>query len=745
MLIPTEGMVSQALRLRFPASVPSEAGWFAEWATEAQLPAGEHLMTFYWTDDFTGQTAGYHFLQVLVDDAVVWEQDVAGVARTQRVEFPFKSGAGAHTVALRLYEKRAVENFPVTAHVAGLVVRCGGRELALLPLERLDETYQEYPPEIPLPKGEVCGEWTRNANIVQPWGKTQSIAMLQADEWVPRFVDDFGFDAIIMLPPASHNRVPEGEPFREGGISEEDFQRVVEKYRNAGMKLILYTSVMHVGHAPQWQFGSIAEKHPEWAQRDRDGGVCTRYGYPWLCPATGALAYTAQYTADLVRKYGADAVMLDNNQFINSNDGKPMCYCESCRRQFREYVIDRFGEDGVRDILGMNPDQIDLPTSDLDKLWGLWLSWRKRLWAEALETYRVELRKINPDMVVLANTQYMYRYYVLGVDEQYAHEDAVLAESCSLNGAGMAAKMTLGRALAKGRPLWNYIGTFDETDHTLLRPADEVQSVCAASVGAGANPWIVFYGFTGEENEASKAVLTKYMAFWASYADLLVGEREAAATGMVFSPESRDFTSQPMPPQWLADLLDETVAVRGLWEPNSCPPEDLEGLKVVMAPLQCIRRETAERLADWVRAGGTLITTPWSGWCDEHGRWRDESAISVAVGENVSAPGEHSVDNGTIVCIANEADSPAEVLKRVAPDASGDGAIGAFRRVSADGRQVLALVGFDGALGTVTATIPGADGNVEVYVPGQDMRTVKTTAPGRVELTVDEALAVVVW
>ena len=47
---------------------------------------------------------------------------------------------------------------------------------------------------------------------------------------------------------------------------------------------------------------------------------------------------------------------------------------------------------------------------------------------------------------------------------------------------GMASKMVLGRALAQGRALWNYIGTFNETDFTRLREADEVAAVTASSV-----------------------------------------------------------------------------------------------------------------------------------------------------------------------------------------------------------------------------------------------------------------------
>jgi len=440
--------------------------------------------------------------------------------------------------------------------------------------------------------------------------------------------------------------------------------------------------------------------------------------------------------------------MLDNNEFMFSETRKPTCYCESCQQKFRQYVLERFKDEQVDEILGLTATEIRIPESEREPLWGLWLSWRKRVWAQVMEAYRAELRQINADMVVLANTQYLYGSWILAIDRQYEHEDAVLSESRGHDGARMAAKMTLGRALAQGRPLWNYIGTFDEKDFRRLRPPERVRSICAASIGAGANPWIVFYGFTGEENEPSIKVLTEYMAYWSGHAGLLGGAKDADEVGLQFSAETRDLRGRQMPQPWLQELLGAGVAVRGLWEPRGCRGNDLEGLSVICAPARCLRQQSAQRLASWVREGGQLLVTPYTGWADQYGRRRSQSALSAALGKNVSAPGQHAIGRGTVLCLEDERQLPDEVMKLVAPDIEGEDSIGAFRRLSDDGRSVLALVGFEGPIGKVTARVPGGVKQAELHVPGYEQQTVgveQKAGQACVSFTVDEALAVVVW
>ena len=68
-----------AAELTFPPNTRSRPGDYVTASQTVRLrPAQRYELHLRERDDFTGPTAGYHFKQLLVDGAVVWEEDVAG-------------------------------------------------------------------------------------------------------------------------------------------------------------------------------------------------------------------------------------------------------------------------------------------------------------------------------------------------------------------------------------------------------------------------------------------------------------------------------------------------------------------------------------------------------------------------------------------------------------------------------------------------------------------------------------------
>lgn len=119
----------------YPGATPSTPGDFVAAAqTATVMPAGPYALRFREWDNFPGPTAGYHFKQLLVDDAVVWEEDVAGgttrwkdvaVDVTRQVK-----GKRSVSVAFRLLDKRGVSQFALRWTVRdlrakGLALRAG--------------------------------------------------------------------------------------------------------------------------------------------------------------------------------------------------------------------------------------------------------------------------------------------------------------------------------------------------------------------------------------------------------------------------------------------------------------------------------------------------------------------------------------------------------------------------------------------------------------------------------------------
>jgi hypothetical protein len=111
--------------ISYPWNVPSRAGNYGMAEQSAKvLTAKRYEVRFLERDDFTGETAGYHYKQLLLDGTVVWEEDVAGGSPTwQKVAVDVTRhvhGKTQVTLAFRLFDKLGVSNFGVRWRVGEL-------------------------------------------------------------------------------------------------------------------------------------------------------------------------------------------------------------------------------------------------------------------------------------------------------------------------------------------------------------------------------------------------------------------------------------------------------------------------------------------------------------------------------------------------------------------------------------------------------------------------------------------------
>jgi hypothetical protein len=111
--------------ITYPWNVPSRAGDYGMAEQPAKvLPSNRYELRFLERDDFTGETAGYHYKQLLLDGTVVWEEDVAGGSPTWHkvaVDVTRHVRGKTHvTLAFRLLDKKAVSNFGVRWRVGEL-------------------------------------------------------------------------------------------------------------------------------------------------------------------------------------------------------------------------------------------------------------------------------------------------------------------------------------------------------------------------------------------------------------------------------------------------------------------------------------------------------------------------------------------------------------------------------------------------------------------------------------------------
>ncbi len=336
--------------------------------------------------------------------------------------------------------------------------------------------------------------------------------------------------------------------------------------------------------------------------------------------------------------------MLDNNEFMTTASGGPTCYCASCRDAFRRYIRPRFGDD-ARKRFGAGVENIGIPIFP-GPLMNAWIHWRNRVWAEADETFRATLRKIDPGIILFANTQYKASGWKLATDMQYVHEDVVLAESHGLTSLGMSAKLTLGTALAHGRPLWNYIGTFREKETNRLRDPDTIARVTAPTLAHRAAPWIVYYGFALDNTADAEArqTLRHMLVFRRDHPDFFRGGVPYAPLGVLFSTRSRNFCGTPLIPACLEALLTSGIPLRGI-HVRDLADTDLSSFRVLVASnCVCLSRSERQTLKAWTAGGGILVVTDDLAARDELGQRRPEAGLGAWTGSGrlatVRAPGE---------------------------------------------------------------------------------------------------------
>lgn len=597
-------------------------------------------------------------------------------------------------------------------------------------------------PEPPFPDIAIASEppratdWTRDAVIMQPWAKSQwdIMATENIGNLPQELADNYGLNAIIVNPPKPHEFFVGNSAYF---LTEQEIQNALTAYRNAGYKIIMYSSIVNCGHAPAWQLGQLSTTHPEWSQIDAQGRTINTYGNPWLCPNTGAFDYTLNYTKELVEQYQPDGIMLDNSQYFYATNGGATCYCSGCQAKFRAYVTARFG-DYSKELFGVEAENITIPTAPGD-LYNLWIHWRNHTWAKAIETFRAET---SPTML-FANTAYLYPGWILATDLQLQHEDVVLSETRGLASTAISSKLLLGRALGHDRPIWNYLGTFQESDFTYLRPPDELARMTAMTFAHISNPWLVYYGFDQHdaENAPSRQVLAELFYFKAENPALYHDLEPWGNVATVFSTRTRNYLGNWLIPPNVDKLLLAGIAVQGIFD-LILSELDLSGYKVLVTEtMPCVSEAEADKIAQWLNAGGTLITTTDLGMRDDIGKTRSESIVAQKIGGGALAT--RDVGSGRLVVAANADAIVAEVQSVIEERfvMTGTAISGRFVEVrpytSPTGSVVLHVVnhGSDMTSGTWQMRIPQglAQGlqSANIFLPGQfQSQSVSITTSG---------------
>lgn len=529
--------------------------------------------------------------------------------------------------------------FKLKLAAAGLALWCGSAGAAGA------ETFRPIPEPVRTAIQARGEDWTGDLIAVQTWGQPEYNLVTKAGQWLPLLRDGLKVNAVCFRPPAvfNHHRrgmSPPGHqhtPPEEYFNSEEAFAAAHRLYRASGIRLILYTGLVNLGHAPQWDDGTLQREHPDWLQRGADGGTVSHFGNLWFCPNSGALDYVIDYSRRLLERYRPDALMFDNNFYHNANSGEAAertCYCVNCEAKFAAYVAERFAG-RTEELFQLKPAEIRIPRRE-GLLWNVWLDWRNRSWADAMRRIRREL-----PCVVFANTEFMWDDWTLGVDRVFAEENAVFSETDNL--ATLSEKLAVGNSFAPDRPVFNYLIAFETEKEAFwnLRPEAEIANLIGYVLAYKNNPWLMFHGWdpelgypepVGDANAAGQALIKRFFQFRHDRGEWFREMQPASDAGIVYASRNRLYGEQRQDTAALRYLLRQGYPVRVIYDLNLADGTGLERLNVLVADhLRFLSDEEAAQLAAFLRRGGTILATADLGECDQFGRIRPVPAVMAAL------------------------------------------------------------------------------------------------------------------
>jgi hypothetical protein len=402
-----------------------------------------------------------------------------------------------------------------------------------------------------------------------------------------------------------------------------------EKMRFLGYIWALYDE-------PAW------EAHPDWRITNSAGKPIGNKDNPAVCCNSPYRDLVRNRLIELARNYpGLHGVFFD--MFYWSRNG---CYCQFCRDKFKA-------------LTGQDPP----PKEDFESpLWLRWQDFQQRSIEESMADWRAAIRQVRPDFVILANSWNGWIFHNSGNGISSVriadHLDGTLEEEGWYWGAGEESFFGFPQRWPfmdlylrcigdnAARPdrclahMWE-AGNVPPAVHGPL-PTEEVIARVATMVSFGVHPWPYFR--RGPQGMKPVFDFVKAREPW------LQGAKLSPWCALVVSESTQNWYGRGEPiPRYLESIHG---ALRCLWERHLpveiITDEDLERgdlspyAVVLLENAACLSDKSAQRLRDYVNAGGGLVATYESSLYDEGGQKRPDFALGDIFGAKYTASNQHS-------------------------------------------------------------------------------------------------------
>ena len=406
------------------------------------------------------------------------------------------------------------------------------------------------------------------------------------------------------------------------------FGELVTGCRKLGMVVIARTD-------PHATYDDARQAHPDWIAVDAQGRPRRHWASPemWVTCALGPynFEFMTQVKKEIMSRYRVDAI------FINRWDGSGMCFCEHCRRNFREAS----GQELPRSGNPRDPARRTYILWRQQRLFDLW-----RLWDGAV-------RKLNPDSCVIPNTGGgatssldMRRIGELAptlIADRQARRGLTPPWANGKNGKEFRAAM--GR-----KPI---VGIFSVGLEEPYRWKDSVQSEAelrlwvADGVAQGLRPWFTKFSGVLHDERWLKPVEALYRRYaqWEKY---LRNERPLARVGLVYSQQTAWFCEARVEDHalgWYQALIEARIPFEMVHD-RLLDPAHLAAFKTLILPnIAALSDAQCQQLRDFVNGGGSLIATCETSLYNEWGVKRTEFGLADLFGVSFQGRSEGPMQN----------------------------------------------------------------------------------------------------
>jgi hypothetical protein len=412
------------------------------------------------------------------------------------------------------------------------------------------------------------------------------------------------------------------------------FGELVEGCRKLGMVVVARTD-------PHSIRDDAAEAHPEWVAVDASGNRRRHWAAPhrWVTCALGPynFEFMTGVTREIVLRYPVDGV------FANRWQGHGVCYCASCREQFRKYC------------------GLDLPrTTDArrDAAYRKWIQWSDGRLFELWRLWDAEIRKVNPAARFIANSG---GGSMTSLDMKTIAQIAPTLFADRQSRRGLMAPWANGKNAKEFRAAFGRkpvvgiasIGTDDEHrwKDSVTSPA-ELRIWLADGVANGLRPWVVKFGGVVYDKRWVPVVEQAYEWHWRNET-YLRNERNLARVAMVYSQQTGTWYGGNDKRRRVEDhelgMYQALVEARVPFEmvhDLMLEPERLSALKLLVLPnVAALSDAQCDQLRRFVRGGGSLLATFETSLYDEWGEPRKDFGLADVLGVSYAGKVARDVKN----------------------------------------------------------------------------------------------------